>query len=145
MYVGLYLIIQAFTWFNTAMIDHTEVFWSLFAVDMDALIEMQPPDTWDSFPLFMLLNDYLRSNGNFSIHELCFQYSITFFNQRIALMLQVSLVFYCCIDNLCGGRFHCHLRDLFAPLVVRYVDLMESSIGQSIHNGFEKEIWKPQG
>lgn len=46
------------------MVDHTEVFWSLFAVDMDALIEMQPPDTWDSFPLFMLLNDYLRSSGN---------------------------------------------------------------------------------
>ncbi len=34
---------------------------------------------------------------------------------------------------------------MFAPLVVRYVDLMESSIGQSIHKGFEKENWKNRG
>jgi len=78
---------------------------------MDAVLEMQPPDTWDSFPLFQLLNDYLRMDA----------------------------------DNLCGGKFHNHLRDVFAPQVVRYVDLMESSIAQSIHKGFEKENWKPQG
>ena len=48
-------------------------------------------------------------------------------------------------ENLAGGKFHNHLRDVFAPQVVRYVDLMESSIAQSIHKGFEKETWKPQG
>ncbi len=37
------------------------------------------------------------------------------------------------------------MQDVFAPLVVRYVDLMESSIGQSIHKGFEKETWKSKG
>lgn len=46
-------------------------------------------------------------------------------------------------DNLCNGRFHKHLQDLYAPLVVRYVDLMESSIAQSIHRGFERESWEP--
>jgi hypothetical protein len=49
------------------------------------------------------------------------------------------------IDNLKNGRFHQHLRDTFAPLVVRYVDLMESSIAQSIHKGFEKERWEIKG
>jgi len=29
--------------------------------------------------------------------------------------------------------------------VVRYIDLMESSVAQSVHNGFEKETWQPQG
>ena len=48
-------------------------------------------------------------------------------------------------DNLKSGRFHQHLRDTFAPLVVRYVDLMESSIAQSIHKGFEKERWEIKG
>lgn len=48
-------------------------------------------------------------------------------------------------DNLKNGRFHQHLRDIFAPLVIRYVDLMESSIGQSIHKGFEKERWESKG
>uniref|UniRef100_A0A670J8I3 Calcium dependent secretion activator n=1 Tax=Podarcis muralis TaxID=64176 RepID=A0A670J8I3_PODMU len=46
-------------------------------------------------------------------------------------------------DNLCNGKYHKHLQDLFAPLVVRYVDLMESSIAQSIHRGFERESWEP--
>ncbi len=49
------------------------------------------------------------------------------------------------IESLNDGRFHRHLQDIFAPLVIRYVDLMESSIGQSIHKGFEKENWKPRG
>ena len=48
-------------------------------------------------------------------------------------------------DNLKNGRFHQHLRDTFAPIVVRYVDLMESSIAQSIHKGFEKERWEIKG
>jgi len=46
------------------------------------------------------------------------------------------------LDSLANGRFHQQLRDTFAPLVIRYVDLMESCIAQSIHKGFEKENWK---
>ena len=49
------------------------------------------------------------------------------------------------LDNLKNGKFHQHLRDTFAPQVVRYVDLMESSIAQSIHKGFEKERWEIKG
>ncbi len=29
---------------------------------MDHVIEQQSPDNWDSFPLFQLLNDYLRNH-----------------------------------------------------------------------------------
>uniref|UniRef100_A0A9J7YPX3 Ca2+-dependent activator protein for secretion a n=2 Tax=Cyprinus carpio TaxID=7962 RepID=A0A9J7YPX3_CYPCA len=98
----------AFAWWSDLMVEHAETFLSLYAVDMDAALEVQPPDSWDSFPLFQLLNDFLR------------------------------------IDyHLCNGKFHKHLQDLFAPLVVRYVDLMESSIAQSIHRGFERESWEP--
>jgi hypothetical protein len=50
-----------------------------------------------------------------------------------------------CAENLCNGRFHQQLRDVFAPQVVRYVDLMESSIAQSIHKGFEREKWDMNG
>ncbi|XP_011193955.1 calcium-dependent secretion activator isoform X3 [Zeugodacus cucurbitae] len=100
----------AFAWFSDLLVEHAEIFWSLFAVDMDRVLTEQSPDTWDSFPLFQILNDYLRAD-----------------------------------DNLRNGRFHQHLRDTFAPLVVRYVDLMESSIAQSIHKGFEKERWDSKG
>ncbi|XP_044742192.1 calcium-dependent secretion activator isoform X2 [Chrysoperla carnea] len=101
---------EAFAWFSDLLVEHAEIFWSLFAVDMDRVLAEQPPDTWDSFPLFQIMNDYLRTD-----------------------------------DNLKNGRFHQHLRDTFAPLVVRYVDLMESSIAQSIHKGFEKERWEIKG
>ncbi|XP_077497152.1 calcium-dependent secretion activator 1 isoform X5 [Amblyomma americanum] len=101
---------EAFAWFSDLLVEHAEIFWSLFAVDMDAVLAEQPPDTWDSFPLLQVLNDYLRID-----------------------------------ENLCGGRFHQHLRDTFAPQVVRYVDLMESSIAQSLHKGFEKEHWEIKG
>ncbi|KPP74987.1 hypothetical protein Z043_105799, partial [Scleropages formosus] len=88
---------EAFAWWSDLMVEHAETFLSLYAVDMDSALEVQPPDSWDSFPLFQLLNDFLRLDY-----------------------------------HLCNGKFHKHLQDLFAPLVVRYVDLMESSIAQSL-------------
>ncbi|KAM7325473.1 hypothetical protein ACRRTK_015726 [Alexandromys fortis] len=48
-----------------------------------------------------------------------------------------------CKALLCNGKFHKHLQEIFVPLVVRYVDLMESAIAQSIHRGFEQETWQP--
>ncbi|XP_067316241.1 calcium-dependent secretion activator 1 isoform X1 [Pseudorasbora parva] len=99
---------SAFAWWSDLMTEHAENFLSLYGVDMDAALEIQSPESWDSFPLFQLLNDFLRNDY-----------------------------------HLCNGKFHKHLQDLYAPLVVRYVDLMESSIAQSIHRGFERESWEP--
>ncbi|XP_030230947.1 calcium-dependent secretion activator 1 isoform X10 [Gadus morhua] len=99
---------SAFAWWTDLMVEHAENFLALYAVDMDAALEIQSPESWDSFPLFQLLNDFLRTDY-----------------------------------HLCNGKFHKHLQDLYAPLVVRYVDLMESSIAQSIHRGFERESWEP--
>ncbi|XP_049335716.1 calcium-dependent secretion activator 1 isoform X8 [Astyanax mexicanus] len=99
---------SAFAWWSDLMVEHAEHFLSLYGVDMDAALEIQSPESWDSFPLFQLLNDFLRNDY-----------------------------------HLCNGKFHKHLQDLYAPLVVRYVDLMESSISQSIHRGFERESWEP--
>ncbi|XP_053354474.1 calcium-dependent secretion activator 1 isoform X8 [Clarias gariepinus] len=99
---------EAFAWWSDLMVEHAEHFLSLYSVDMDAALEIQSPESWDSFPLFQLLNDFLRMDY-----------------------------------HLCNGKFHKHLQDLYAPLVVRYVDLMESSIAQSIHRGFERESWEP--
>ncbi len=99
---------------------------------MDAVLAEQLPDTWDSFPLFQILNDYLRMAGMSLFSNLHWMFGIIIFIWRVA-------------DNLKNGRFHQHLRDTFAPQVVRYVDLMESSIAQSIHKGFEKEKWEIKG
>ncbi|XP_051740015.1 calcium-dependent secretion activator 2 isoform X10 [Ctenopharyngodon idella] len=98
---------EAFSWWPEAMGEHAETFLSLYTVDMDAALAVQPQDSWDSFPLFQLLNNFLRTDS-----------------------------------HLYNGTFHKHLQDLYIPLVVRYIDLMESSIAQSIHRGFEQETWQ---
>lgn len=54
---------QAFAWFSDLLVEHAEIFWSLFAVDMDRVLAEQNPDTWDSFPLFQILNNYLATDG----------------------------------------------------------------------------------
>nr|XP_046918163.1 calcium-dependent secretion activator 1-like isoform X3 [Dermatophagoides farinae] len=101
---------EAFAWFSELLVEHCETFWTLFAVDMDTILSLQPPDTWESFPLFQVLNNYLRLD-----------------------------------ENLCGGRFHNHLRDTFAPQVIRYVDLMENTIAQALLKGYDKEKWDLKG
>ncbi|XP_026774849.3 calcium-dependent secretion activator 2 isoform X3 [Pangasianodon hypophthalmus] len=98
---------EAFSWWPEAMAEHAETFLSLYTVDMDAALAVQPQDSWDSFPLFQLLNNFLRTD-----------------------------------PHLCNGTFHKHLQELYMPLVVRYIDLMESSIAQSVHRGFEQETWQ---
>uniref|UniRef100_A0ABK0M5E5 Calcium dependent secretion activator 2 n=1 Tax=Rattus norvegicus TaxID=10116 RepID=A0ABK0M5E5_RAT len=99
---------EAFAWWPDLLAEHAEKFWALFTVDMDTALEAQPQDSWESFPLFQLLNNFLRND-----------------------------------TLLCNGKFHKHLQEIFVPLVVRYVDLMESAIAQSIHRGFEQETWQP--
>ncbi|XP_057185179.1 calcium-dependent secretion activator 2 isoform X6 [Triplophysa rosa] len=98
---------EAFSWWPEMMAEHAETFLSLYTVDMDTALAVQQQDSWDSFPLFQLLNNFLRTD-----------------------------------PHLCNGTFHKHLQELYVPLVVRYIDLMESSIAQSIHRGFEQETWQ---
>ncbi|KAM9390097.1 calcium-dependent secretion activator 2 isoform 6-T6 [Phaethornis superciliosus] len=99
---------EAFSWWPELLAEHAEKFLSLYSVDMDSALEAQPQDSWDSFPLFQLLNNALRND--------------TF---------------------LCNGKFHKHLQEIYVPMVIRYIDLMESSIAQSIHRGLEQESWQP--
>lgn len=54
---------QAFAWWPDLLAEHAEKFWALFTVDMDTALEAQPQDSWDSFPLFQLLNNFLRNDG----------------------------------------------------------------------------------
>lgn len=56
------LCLQAFAWWTDLMVEHAESFLALYAIDMDAALEIQSPESWDSFPLFQLLNDFLRTD-----------------------------------------------------------------------------------
>uniref|UniRef100_A0A668VIX7 Calcium dependent secretion activator 2 n=1 Tax=Oreochromis aureus TaxID=47969 RepID=A0A668VIX7_OREAU len=99
---------EAFSCWPELMAEHAEKFLSLYRADMEAALQVQSIDSWNSFPLFQLFNNFLRTD-----------------------------------PHLCNGMFHQHLQDLYIPLVVRYIDLMELAIAQSIHRGFQKETWQP--
>ncbi|CAI5665922.1 unnamed protein product [Oreochromis niloticus] len=99
---------EAFSCWPELMAEHAEKFLSLYRADMEAALQVQSIDSWNSFPLFQLFNSFLRTD-----------------------------------PHLCNGMFHKHLQDLYIPLVVRYIDLMELAIAQSIHRGFQKETWQP--
>ena len=62
------VFLQAFAWWPDLLAEHAEKFWALFTVDMDTALEAQPQDSWDSFPLFQLLNNFLRNDSEY----LCF-------------------------------------------------------------------------
>ena len=81
------------------MIDHNELFWYQFSVEMDNVLDIQPSDSWDSFPLFQLLNDFFNASSKIRVKR----YTLTD------------------SENLCLGRFHTHLMDVFAPMVIRYI------------------------
>ncbi|XP_039882657.1 calcium-dependent secretion activator 2 isoform X1 [Simochromis diagramma] len=99
---------EAFSCWPELMAEHAEKFLSLYRADMEAALQVQSIDSWNSFPLFQLFNNFLRTD-----------------------------------PHLCNGMFHKHLQDLYIPLVVRYIDLMELAIAQSIHRSFQKETWQP--
>ena len=92
--------------------------------------------------------NYFLSGG---IPSPCFKFWTTTCERMVCRLYSIIfcrpswLNLFVLIDNLKNGKFHQHLRDTFAHQVVRYVDLMESSIGQSIHKGFEKEKWEIKG
>lgn len=58
-----FILLQAFAWWPDLLAEHAEKFWALFTVDMDTALEAQPQDSWDSFPLFQLLNNFLRNDS----------------------------------------------------------------------------------
>uniref|UniRef100_S4RUG8 Uncharacterized protein n=1 Tax=Petromyzon marinus TaxID=7757 RepID=S4RUG8_PETMA len=97
---------EAFALASELFEEHAEMFWKLFSVDMDDVLDKQPEDNWDALLLFQLLNDYLRQT-----------------------------------PSLNNGKFHEEVQAKFTPMVVRYVDLMEASIAQSVHSGFAQETW----
>jgi hypothetical protein len=49
------------------MVEHEELLWSLFAVDMETVLQTQPPDTWDSFPLFQVSSTISRTLSKINI------------------------------------------------------------------------------
>ena len=73
------------------MVEHTEIFWSLYSVDMDAALSSQPPDTWDSFALFQMLNNYLRMERKYKVlcYYLLSRRFITHFAMLPAIMVDL--------------------------------------------------------
>lgn len=46
----------------------------------------------------------------------------------------------CYVESLVHGEFHNHLKNMFRPQIINYVDMMETSVGQSIDRGDEMSL-----
>ncbi len=71
------------------MAEHAETFLSLYQADMDAALQVQPVDSWDSFPLFQLHNNFLRTDRecHLSQTQLCFKLIVITCLRGIAAMV----------------------------------------------------------
>ncbi|XDV33414.1 hypothetical protein PO909_003838 [Leuciscus waleckii] len=54
--------LAAFAWLPDLMMEHAENLLPLDAVEMDAALEIQSPEIWDSFPLFQPIYDFLHTD-----------------------------------------------------------------------------------
>lgn len=78
----IFSCLQAFAWWPELLAEHAEKFLSLYSVDMDSALEAQPPDSWDSFPLFQLLNNALRNDSK--VLRFLLTLCVRFFNVPIS-------------------------------------------------------------
>uniref|UniRef100_A0A8C9EM77 Calcium-dependent secretion activator 1 n=1 Tax=Pavo cristatus TaxID=9049 RepID=A0A8C9EM77_PAVCR len=125
---------EAFAWWSDLMVEHAETFLSLFAVDMDAALEVQPPDTWDSFPLFQLLNDFLRSDCMYCVLVVSFQWAAQ-------VTANTSLKEFCPKEkmsqlqcqstNFCGPDFHIP-QMIITALIGPENELIEETVKEMI-------------
>ena len=148
---------------------------------MNAVLDEQPPNNWDSFSLFQVLNDFLVYEGKHPIFQSnatnrrtkfratspinkknptvrdnskCSLISLKIHLEAISRRTETFVLvnnaicnsnLFPAAENLCGGRFHHFILETFFPMLVRYLDLMESSIDQSLKKAFDKEKWIPPG
>ncbi|RZC39803.1 calcium-dependent secretion activator, partial [Asbolus verrucosus] len=95
---------EAFAWFSDLLVEHAEIFWSLFAVDMDRVLAEQPADTWDSFPLFQILNDYLRTDDYIIPSEMCAMVNVILDAKNQSFKL-------CAVDGIDVHQYHTKIDD----------------------------------
>ncbi|CAL8091958.1 unnamed protein product [Calicophoron daubneyi] len=55
---------ESFAWFSDLFVAHAENFWSLFQMDLFEFLDKLPPQRWEVFDIFQLLNDYLANDAN---------------------------------------------------------------------------------
>lgn len=91
------MTLKAFAWFSDLLVEHSETFWALFGADMEAVMAEQAPDTWDSFPLFQILNDYLRGDGEYFFNLIDCHWNRF---DRIEI-LKKNLIFLIIIQKIC--------------------------------------------
>ena len=74
---------QAFAWFSDLLVEHSEIFWSLFGVDMDTVLNEQPPDTYVYFDLYFSQRVHNLISFTDGIPFLCFWFSMIIYERMI--------------------------------------------------------------
>ena len=98
-------------WWLKSLSNHLDHFWELLKPYFQQVLDRQPPDTWDVFPIFHQINDFMSYSKKYEYFKI--------FN----------------------GSFHIWLCDQFAPITIRYFDLIENNILNGLKRGIKQENW----
>jgi len=150
---------DAFAWHSDLMMDHFELFWSLFSVDMDKILnELGGSATSNQQPVQNQHHQHLqqqqqqqqqqanvappgrlsgRSQGSFHASATSDLLGAT--NRDVFALFQVLNNHLRKSPNLECRKFKAYLCDTYKPKLLRYIDIMESTLTRMLFKAFERD------
>lgn len=148
---------DAFAWHSDLMMDHFELFWSLFSVDMDKILKeliggglgsgnsnIAAATTNSSQPSGAAINQQhhfyhstqsqTTSSGTTSSSDL-----LGSANREVFALFQVLNNHMRKSSNLECRKFKIYLCNTFKPKLLRYIDIMESTLTRMLFKAYEKD------
>lgn len=139
---------DAFAWHSDLMMDHFELFWSLFSVDMDKILielgfatsssstaqQKQQQQQQQHKQQTRLSQTDLASVRSSVDHSL-----LGPSNRDLFALFQVLNDHMIRSRNLECCKFRQYLCDTFKPKLLRYIDIMEATLSRMLHKACEKE------
>lgn len=130
---------EAFAWHSDLMMDHFELFWSLFSVDMDKILSELKLSTSSISDQ----NQSLVSSGPMSLAPVrgasADQPLLGTANRDLFALFQVLNNHLLKSSNIECRKFRQYLCDTYKPKLLRYIGIMEATLGRMLHKACEKE------
>lgn len=125
---------DAFAWHSDLMTDHFELFWSLFSVDMDKILGELATSTSPQQQQAVAGGAQSGSSGGGG--AAC---DLSAPNWEVFILFRILNDHMRRSSNLECRKFKAYLCDTFKPKLLRYIDVMESSLMRMLFKAHEKD------
>lgn len=129
---------DAFAWHSDLMMDHFELFWSLFSVDMDKIL-----NELNAAAAVAAANNHNNNQQQQQPSSISSNQNnsdiLNAGNREIFTLFQVLNNHRRKDTNLECRKFKAYLCDTFKPKLLRYIDIMESTLTRMLFKAFEKD------